>query len=163
MGHHNVFFIFFPSLDIPILFLYLTFTPWKDLWGFTIKFPLLNIFVIAWLLPFYSLPCGSTLFYHVALWIYFMRFFKREKIWHLKSVFNVVFLNYLFFELFSSIPLFFFCCKLHIIVLMLHVIFYLLVPTTSHGNPLWRMSYKVGHFIKIPWGKKLNLMMIIIN
>jgi hypothetical protein len=35
------------------------------------------------------------------------------------------------------------------------VIFCLLVPTTSHGNPIWRMYYKVKDHTGIPWEKKM--------
>ena len=44
---NNVFIIFFPNMDLHILFLYLHSTPWKNLWlQLTIKSLVLNPFVI---------------------------------------------------------------------------------------------------------------------
>jgi hypothetical protein len=34
------------------------------------------------------------------------------------------------------------------------VIFFLPIPTTSHGNPIWRMYYEVNECIRLPLEKK---------
>jgi hypothetical protein len=48
---------------------------------------------------------------------------------------------------------------LHILIWLVQVIFFLPIPTASHGNTIWRMYYEVNYFVGIPWeNKNLPLM-----